>query len=74
MGDRELRMYDALKRIASYMSPKKMHREAQAQYGLEPAEAIEYAYENVLAEAKSAIKGMRRPKPVRAAAELGRKS
>ena len=30
-------------------------------YGLPPGEATEYAYENVLATAKGAIKGTRKP-------------
>lgn len=56
------RLYDALKRIASYDSPEKLRRSAWRDYGLDAAVAIEYAYENVRAEAKAAIRGMRRPK------------
>lgn len=59
--EREQRLYDALKRIAAYMAPEKLRNCSQKQYGLEADEAIEYAYENVLSEAKFAIKGMRRP-------------
>lgn len=56
-------LYYALKRIASYDSPQKLRRNSLRAYGLEDAnEAIEYAYENVLFEAKAAIRGMRRPK------------
>lgn len=56
------RLYDALRRIASYDSPEKLRRNSWRVYGLdEPSEAIEFAYENVLAEAKAAIRGMRRP-------------
>lgn len=58
----EQRMYDALKRITKYMAPERLRRVAQKKYGLEPDEAIEMAYENVLAEANAAIAGMRRPK------------
>lgn len=61
MSDRELRMYAALKRITQYMPPKRLRAVAEKQYGLEPEEAIEMAYENVLQEAKNAIKGMRAP-------------
>lgn len=61
MSTREQRLYDALKRITAYMPPEKLRRQAERQYGLEPDEAIEMAYENVLQEAKNAIKGMRRP-------------
>lgn len=60
---REQRLYDALKRITRYQSPEYLHRHSKRDWGLDnPAEAIEYAYENVLAEAKAAIKGMRRPR------------
>ena len=62
MGDREIKLYTALKRIASYTPPDKLRREAMKMYGLEGDEAISMAYENVLNEAKMAIKGMRRPK------------
>ena len=58
----EQRLYDALKRIASYDSPETLQRVSQKRYGLEPEEAIEFAYENVIQEARNAIKGMRRPK------------
>lgn len=56
------RLYDALKRTAAYQSPEKIRRFGAKQWGLDDAsEAIEMAYENVLEEAKSAIRGMRRP-------------
>ena len=56
------RLYDALRRIASYDSPEKLRRNSWRAYGLDdPSEAIEFAYANVLAEAKAAIRGMRRP-------------
>lgn len=57
--------FDVLKRISKYDPPERIHRIAEkAHYmGLDDArEAIEYAYENVITEAGSAIKGMRRPK------------
>jgi hypothetical protein len=54
--------YDALKRIASYDSVERLNRGAQSSYGLDASEAIEMAYENVIEEAKAAIKGHRRPK------------
>ncbi len=66
----EQKMYDALKRISKYMSPDKMRRQSQKLYGLEPDEAIEMAYENVVQEAKDAIKGVRRPKASDARKEL----
>lgn len=65
----EQRLWDALKRITSYMPPEKLEKVCEKKYGLERDEAIEMAYENVLAEAARAIKGVRRPKdkPARAA-------
>lgn len=59
--EREQRMYDALKRITKYQTPTQLQRGAEKEYGLQYEEALEYAYENVLQEAKLAIKGMRRP-------------
>jgi hypothetical protein len=58
---RERRLYHALKRIAAYQTPDQLRRCAEKQYGLPADEAIEMAYENVLAEARAAIKGMRAP-------------
>ena len=49
--EREQKLYDALKRIASYTPPE----------NLDGDEAIEMAYENVIQEAKNATRGMRRP-------------
>lgn len=58
----EQRYYDALKRIASYKSPEWLRKFAAREYGLDNAsEAIEMAYENVIEEAKEAIRGRRRP-------------
>jgi hypothetical protein len=59
---RERALFDALKRISAYMPPDKLRKQAEKKYGLEPEEAIEMAYENVLQEATASIKGMRRPK------------
>jgi len=55
------KMYQALKRISQYELPEKLRRNAERDYGLDYEEALEMAYENVLHEAKSAIKGMRLP-------------
>lgn len=60
----ELVYFSALKRIASYQSPERLRRNAERNYGLPAEEAIEMAYENVLAEAKAAIKGKRSPTEV----------
>ena len=58
-----LKLYDALKHITEYIPPAKLHRIAEKQYGLSGEEAIEMAYENVLQEARIAIKGMKVPIP-----------
>ncbi len=60
--DQQQRMYDTLKRIARlYQTPGQLRRSSEKQYGLPYAEALEYAYENIQAEAKAATKGVRRP-------------
>ena len=64
--DLERKLYAALKRISSYDAPEKLKRRAQKEYGLSEEEAIEFAYENVIEEARSALKGIRRPKPLSA--------
>jgi hypothetical protein len=63
LSARGQKLYNALKRISQYASPDYMHRNSVRDYGLDAAESIEMAYENVIGEAKIAIKGMRRPKP-----------
>lgn len=63
--DHEERFYVALKRITAYMTPAQLRRNAERQYGLDHAEALEMAYENVIGEAKHALRGYRRkPKPI----------
>lgn len=59
--DRERKLYDALKRITQYDSPEKLLRNAERRYGLSGEEVIEMAYDNVLQEAKAALRGMKRP-------------
>lgn len=63
MTERELRLFDALKRITRYNSPDELRRVSEKRYGLDGSEAIEMAYENVLQEARNAIKGIRRLAP-----------
>lgn len=58
----ELRYFDALKRITCYQSPERLRKESEHDWGLPYEEALEYAYENVLNEARVAIKGKRMPK------------
>ena len=62
--DYEARFCAALRRIAAYDSPARLRRDAEKRYGLEYAEAIEMAYENIQAEARNALGGYRRkPQP-----------
>lgn len=65
ISDNELRYFDALKRIASYTMPDRMKRDNKrfGGYGLPAHEEIELAYENVIFEAKAAIRNRRRPTP-----------
>lgn len=55
----ELRLYAALKRIASYQSPERMRRSSQKDWGVDYEECLEMAYENLQQEARSATKGLR---------------
>ena len=60
--DQQRRMYDALKRIArGYQTPDQLRRNSERQYGLDYAEALEFAYENMQQDARNAIRGLRRP-------------
>lgn len=61
--EREQKLYDALKRISQYDPPERLHKRSECDWGLPADEAIEMAYENVLEEAKSTIRGMKRPAP-----------
>ena len=59
----EQHYYDILKHIArNYQSPEQLRRNAEKQYGIDAEEAIEYAYENIMWDARKAIKGKKRPK------------
>lgn len=59
--DYEDRFYAALKRITAYQTPAQLRRNSERQYGLDHAEALEMAYENVIEEARSALRGYRKP-------------
>lgn len=48
-----------LKRINKYQSPERLRKSSEREYGLEYEEALEMAYENVLSEARDALKGAR---------------
>lgn len=60
---REQRFEWALRRIAAYDSPARLRRESEGRYGLDYAEALEMAYENMQGEAKAALKGLRKQQP-----------
>lgn len=59
----EAQYYHTLKRIASYQSVASLRRYSERDYGINAEYAVEMAYENVISEAKLAIRGKRRPKP-----------
>lgn len=52
-------MHQALTRICAYETPSAIARTAMKNYGLNPDEAVAYAYENVRSEARAGIKGVR---------------
>jgi len=54
-------MYTFLRRIAAYHTPERLRNRSQKDWGLDYEEALEMAYENVLQEAKSALKAVRKP-------------
>lgn len=60
----EIRLYDALKRIArDYQTPDQIRRSAEKDHGLTPCEALEYAYDNIQQLAGNAIRGVRIRRP-----------
>lgn len=62
MTDKHYRqMYRALLEIKNYASPAQIRRNAERAYGLDPEEALEMAYENVLATAEAGLRGVKRP-------------
>jgi hypothetical protein len=70
--DYEARFYVALRQILAYMTPEQMRRCAEKEYGLDHYDALEMAYENMQEEARAALKGYRKPKPVPVAASQDR--
>ena len=56
------RYYDFLKCITLYQTPAHLREHSEREWGLPYAEALECAYENVINDAKRAIRGKRRPK------------
>jgi hypothetical protein len=59
---KQIELYDALKRISCYMQPETLKANSEKLYGVGAEEAVSMAYENIITEAKTAIKGVRRPK------------
>lgn len=60
----ELKLFNALARISrDYRSSESLLRKGDC--GLDGPEALEAAYDNIQWEAKSAIRGVRAPKPAR---------
>jgi hypothetical protein len=58
--DLEIRLYDALKRIAKgYMTPDQIKRDSKKEMGLNYEEYLEMSYENIQNDAKRAIHGVR---------------
>jgi len=57
----EKRYFDALKRITLYQSIAHLRRHSVRDWGLDFHEALEMAYENVIADAKRAVGKRRRP-------------
>jgi hypothetical protein len=60
--DWEARFYAALVTIAKHYRTSRQVMQQSYRGGLEPAEALEYAYDNLQAEAQAALKGYRAPK------------
>ena len=56
------RFYDFLKRITLYQSPDHLRKHSEQEWGLPYGEALESSYENIIEDARRAIRGKRRPK------------
>jgi hypothetical protein len=62
MGEQnEQRYFDMLKRITLYQSVEHLRRHSERDWGLPFNEALGMAYENVIEDARRAIRGKRRP-------------
>lgn len=57
----ELEYYDTLRRITRYQTVDQLRRNSEKQFGLSYEEALEFAYENVIQEVWSVLRGKRRP-------------
>jgi hypothetical protein len=67
MTAREQQRFDklatAVRRILAYQTSRQVLRSAERQYGLEPIEALEYAYDNLRGEAEAVRSLVRAPRP-----------
>lgn len=54
-------LHAALKKIASYDTTERLRKNSSKDWGLDYDEALEMAYENMQAEATTALKGFRLP-------------
>ena len=57
------KLFDALKRITQYQTLAQLRRSADRDYGVDYVDALERAYENIIQEAKIAVRGKKRPSP-----------
>jgi hypothetical protein len=57
----EVRLFSALKRITHYERPERLLTHYERTYGVPGREAVEMAYDNVLEEARRAVRGVRLP-------------
>ncbi len=60
-ANNEQRYFDALKRITQYQSPERLRKHSERDWGLGFEEALQSAYENVIEDAKHAVRGRKRP-------------
>jgi hypothetical protein len=57
--DYEARFAYALRRIVAYMTTRQLRRQSEKKYGLSYEESLEMAYENLIEEARAALRGYR---------------
>jgi hypothetical protein len=59
--NKELKFYEALKKITGYDSPEKLKKQAQRDYKFSYEELLEKAYKKTIETATRAINGEKRP-------------
>lgn len=60
--EREAVYFESLKTISSFDSTERLRRDSERAYGLPYEEALEMAYENIMAIAKRTIRGRLNPR------------